>query len=192
MNQLLPTQAKKKMGQWFVLVILSVLIVQRVFPRDLPQPPSRFSWQEIPELKAAFLKPDGWFFKREKQQETLAYFITKEDIGKNGRFKTGLTVNVFHLKKDSAVERAQGLIENIAKPRHGEMWTEQAGVLQKFGCLVKDTDATGPIVMQALGVANSKTNTLYFFIFESPESEWNAAGKIGKQILDMLVIDEGS
>ena len=184
-------QTKTTIAQGLVLLILAALIVQPAFPRDLPPPPSGFSWQEVPELKAAFLKPSGWFFKREKQEGTLAYFITKEDIDRNGRFQTGLTVNVFRLKKDSAVERGQGLIENIAKPRHGEMWTEQAGVLQKFGCLVKNTDANGTIVMQALAVANTKTNTLYFFIFESPEPEWNDAWKAGKQIMDALIIDEG-
>lgn len=39
---------------------------------DLPPPPSGFSWQEVPELKAAFLKPNGWFFKREEEKGTLA------------------------------------------------------------------------------------------------------------------------
>jgi len=39
-------------------------------------------------------------------------------------------------------------------------------------------------------VANPKTNTLYLFIFESPETNWDSAWKIGKQILDSLVIDD--
>ncbi len=51
-------------------------------------------------------------------------------------------------------------------------------------------DASGTAVMQELAVANPKTNTLYLFIFESPESDWNAAWKIGKQIMDNLAIDD--
>ena len=56
--------------------------------------------------------------------------------------------------------------------------------------LAKDTDSTGTVVMQALTVANPKTNTLYLFVFESPESEWEDAWKTGKQIMDMLAIDD--
>jgi hypothetical protein len=52
--------------------------VQNIAAIDVPPPPPGFTWQEIPELKAAFLKPNGWFFKREEQKATLAYFITKE------------------------------------------------------------------------------------------------------------------
>jgi len=74
---------------------------------DLPKAPSGFTWQEVPELKAAFLKPDGWFFKRENNKDTLAYFITQEDLTKNSEFSTWLTLNVIHLNKDSAVERGK-------------------------------------------------------------------------------------
>jgi hypothetical protein len=64
------------------------------------------------------------------------------------------------------------------------------GAIQEFGCLVKDTDSTGTIVMQTLAVANPKTNTLSYFIFESPEADWDSAWKIGKSILDTLAIDD--
>ena len=54
----------------------------------------------------------------------------------------------------------------------------------------RDTDASGTTVVQALMVANPKTNTLYLFIFESPEANWDSDWKIDKQILDSLVIDD--
>lgn len=88
-----------------LLIFFVTLSVQTIAAIDVPPPPPGFTWQEIPELKAAFLKPNGWFFNREEQKGTLAYFITKENIETNGQFQTGLTVNVFHLKKDPAVER---------------------------------------------------------------------------------------
>jgi hypothetical protein len=172
--------------------LLAILIVQSVFATDLPAPPTGFTWEEIPELKAAFLKPTGWFFKRQEEKGTLAYFISKEDMDKKGQFQTGLTVNVFRLKKDSAVERGKGLIDRMAADKHGEKWVQKAGgPFREFGCLVKDTDASGAVVVHALAVANPKTNTLYLFIFESPESDWDSAWKTGKQIMDTLAIDDG-
>ncbi len=157
---------------------------------DLPTAPTGFKWQEVPELKAAFLRPDGWFFKQEEQKGTLAYFITKEDISKGGEFQTGLTINVFHLKKDPAVERGKYIIENVANAKHGERWAQKVGPFYEFGCLTKDTDSTGTTVTQTLTVANPKTNTLYLFIFESPESDWDSARKTGKQIMDTLALDD--
>ena len=173
-----------------VLWLVFVLLAQLAYPSDLPSAPAGFTWQEVPELKAAFLKPSGWFFKQEEQKGTLAYFITKEDISKGGEFQTGLSINVFHLKKDPAIDHGKYMIENIARSKHGKMWTQKFGPFVEFGCQVKDTDATRSSVMHVLTVANPKTNTLYFFIFESPETDWDSAWKTGKQIMDVLVLDD--
>lgn len=170
--------------------ILAILILQSAFATDRPAPPTGFTWQEIPELKTAFLKPDGWFFKRDEKKGTLAYFITKEDIDKNGRFQTGLTVNLFRLKQDSAVERGQGMVEQIAGKHHAQSWSKQVGAFQEFGCQIEDTDASGAIVMQVLAAANPKTNTLYLLLFESPEQEWDSAWKTGKQIIEGLALND--
>ena len=177
----------KKLALLALLAVFVTLSVQIIVAIDVPPPPPGFTWEEIPELKAAFLKPNGWFFKQEEQKGTLAYFITKEDIDKSGRFQTGLSVNVFHLKKDPAVEKGRYI---IATAKHGQKWTREVGPFREFGCLAKDTDSTGIVVMQSLTVANPKTNTLYLFVFESPESEWEDAWKTGKQIMDMLAIDD--
>jgi hypothetical protein len=173
-----------------LLTLAASLFVQTLQAMDLPKPPEGFTWQEVPELKAAFLKPDGWFFKRESDKGTLAYFITKEDLTKGGQFNTGLTVNVFHFKQDSAIEHGKDLIDKMASQHRVKPWSQSFGSFQEFGCLLKDTDTTGTIVMHALTVANPKTNTLYLFIFESPESDWDTAWKLGKQIMDTLALDD--
>ena len=173
-----------------ILALAATLFAQPLLALDLPSPPSGFTWQQIPELKAAILRPDGWFFRQESDKGTLAYFITKEDIRVNGQFETGLTVNVFHLKQDSAVDHAKALIDNMAAGKSGKTWSRPVGAFQEFDCQFKDTDASGTIVMSALTVANPKTNTLYLFVFESPESDWDTAWKIGKPIMDTLAIDD--
>jgi len=178
------------MKQFLLIALLSAVAVHTVTAIELPPPPAGFTWQEIPELKAAFLRPDGWFFKAEKNKETLAYFITKENIESNGEFQTGLTVNVFRLKKDSAVEKGKSFIDQLAAKKRGEKWAKDVGPFKEFGCLTRDTDPRGATIVQTLMVANPKTNTLYLLIFESLEANWDSAWKIGKQIVDSLAIDD--
>ena len=178
----------KKIAYCFILV---ALFIQGLNAMELPKPPSGFSWQEIPEIKAAFLKPDGWLYHRDEQKGTLGYFITKEWVGSDGQFQTGLTVNVFRgLRKGSAIEKGKELIDNMASTHHATSFSRTSGSFQEFGCDLRDTDASGTIFMHALTIANPKTDTLYLFIFESPESEWNSAWKIGEQIMDSLAIDD--
>ena len=172
-----------------VLILFAALFTQPLRALDLPKPPSGFTWQEIPEMKAAFLRPEGWFFRQETNKGTLAYFITKEDISRGGEFDTGFTVNVFR-KQDSAVERGKAMIDKMVSERHGQKWTRSAGPFQEFGCRVKVADESGTTVMESLALANPKTNTLYLFMFESPESSWEAAWRIGKPIMDTLAIDD--
>lgn len=178
------------MKRFLLIAGLASLFVHSVVATELPPPPPGFTWQEIPELKAAFLRPNGWFFKREKSKDSMAYFITKENIENNAEFQTGLTVNVFRLKKDTAVERGRSFIDQLATKKHGEKWAKDLGPFKEFGCLTKDTDPSGSTIVQTVMVANPKTNTLYLFIFESPEASWDSAWKIGKQILDSLAIDD--
>lgn len=182
---------KNNTGSRFLSAFLVFLFLAHVLRAiDLPPAPEGFDWQEVPELKAAFLKPKGWFFQQEEQKGTLAYFISKEDISKGGEFRTGLTVNVFHLKDGSSAGQGQLMIANIASAKHGKPWTKKVGPFVEFGCEVSETDETGTIVMHALAVANPKTNTLYYFSFESPEADWKDAWKIGKQMMDKLALND--
>jgi hypothetical protein len=141
----------------------------------------------VPELKAAFLRPNGWFFRQEEQKGTQAFFITKENIEGGSDFSTGLTINVFRGLKDSAPERGRALIEQISEKMHAQTFTRTVGPFQEFVCDAKDSES----VMHYLAVANPKTNTLYFFIFESPVADWDAAWKLGKPIMDNLALDGG-
>jgi hypothetical protein len=190
---MLGLQVRRTLVKWLCLGSMAgSLLLSTVTAQDVPAPPPGFTWQKVAELKAAFLQPSGWFFKREEEKGTLAYFITKENIDKSGgKFQTGLTINVFHLKKDPAVARAKDLIDQIATERRSnEKWARDFGPFKEFGCRYEDTDPSGTIVAHNLTVANPKTNTMYLFVFESPKSEWDDAWKIGKVIMDNLAIDD--
>ena len=56
--------------------------------QELPPAPKGFSWQSMPELKSALLKPDGWHVKHESRGDTTAYFVSKEEIRDDVGFTT--------------------------------------------------------------------------------------------------------
>lgn len=146
-----------KRSLWFP----SVLVAAAALAMELPAPPAGFSWKEVPEIKAAFLMPNGWHFKQAVQGETLGLFITQENIDERGRFTTGLTINVFQKSRPgSAVEYAQTFIARMAADKHAEQtWSRDIGPLRSFlsgqghegrgdtshahadGCQSKDGDA---------------------------------------------------
>jgi hypothetical protein len=161
---------------------------------DLPEPPDGFTWKRIPEIKASFLMPAGWHFKREKQKGILAYFITAEDFDKVGRFDTGLSLNVRrNLKSTNAVEYAKSFIAQMGKDNEVvRSWETEMGLLHGYGCLTRNAGkAEEPtIMMHTLAIGNAKTNTLYVLWFESLEPEWDKAWTKGERILKLFVLDD--
>jgi len=172
------------------LMFFSALLVQISFAKDRAAAPEGFTWQEIPQLKTALLKPTNWFFKQGDLHGRPAYYISKEDVGKNGQFRTGLTLIVY-FKKKPAVEYAQKLVDKYAIRDHAEKWAKEVGSFKEFGLQAKHTFEDGTEEDRTLMVANPKTNTVYLIIFESPESDWDAAWKTGATIVDNLAFDDG-
>ena len=62
--------------------------------RELPQAPTGFHWEQATGIKAAFLTPDGWYFKADETAKRKTYFVSREDTAQGGKFQVGLTVNV--------------------------------------------------------------------------------------------------
>jgi len=86
-----------------------------------PKPPPGYSWQKVPDMGGAFLKPASWHYKHVERKGQHACFITKEDIDAEGSFQTGLTVNMIllsHLKTGiSASQYAQQFIRTATRER---------------------------------------------------------------------------
>jgi hypothetical protein len=171
------------------LLLLSALLVQVSFANDRVAAPEGFTWQEIPELKTAFLKPTNWFFKSEELHGHPAYYISKENLDNNREFQTGLTVFVYY-KKKSAIEYAQKEADKVASKSHGEKWAKEVGPFKEFGCQIKQPFNDGTAVARFMWIVNPKTSTLYFLTFEAPDSDWDAAWKTGATIVDNLVLDD--
>jgi hypothetical protein len=78
----------------------------------------------------------------------------------------------------------------VATTKNAKAFVTDAGPYREFGCLTKDTNSSGTVVIFTLAVANTKTDTLYLLIFESPESDWDAAWKLGKEMVDKVPLQE--
>jgi hypothetical protein len=49
------------------------------FAGALPLPAKGYAWVNCTETKSAFLKPEGWFFKKGKQGDIHGYIISRTE-----------------------------------------------------------------------------------------------------------------
>lgn len=161
---------------------------------SLPDPPKGFTWIYFSKIEAKFLRPEGWFVKTGVQKGTVSVFITKEDIDKEGQFITGLTLNVIKdvPKKTSVTpyEYAFSLRELTRKSlKFLDEWDPPAkGDFKSLGYRYEKDDPAGAYITHNYMIANEKTGTLYWFIFEAPSVEWEETWKIAEPMLKHLVL----
>ncbi len=163
---------------------------------ELPPPPAGYQWQACPEISGALLRPDGWFFKKNIDDDTREYYITKEDIAANGEFTTGLTmvalVGYGDRKGVSAAEFARNYIGNAARSAliRKTPWTNRMGPFIAHGIVITTPDiAKGDFVSHHLVIANENTSTVYIVIFESPVDDWEAMKLLSEPMLKQLYIE---
>ena len=181
-----------------IILGISILFVALASSRadDPPMaPPKNFSWVQCPEIKGAFLKPNGWHFKSSKQGDTLGFFITKEKIGAKGEFTTGMTVNVIPNipKKKSVSPYAFALqFRDAAKKTvlFTKAWDKDMGPFKSVGFVYNKEDKAGAFTVHNLLIANNKTGTLYLVMFEGQKSEWTKTWAIAEPMLQYLYIDD--
>lgn len=171
-------------------LVLAFAIASRLLAEELPPPPGGFSWKRIESIKAAFLVPAGWHFFEETQGEIRGIFITKEKIRGGSQFSTGLTINVQKVQ-GSASERAMKAIAQLARlGTYDDLRESEHGAMKLYGAHVHVTADPPAFTEEVLAIGNDKTGTLYILIFESPDSSWDEAWKIGQVILDRFLLDD--
>ena len=162
----------------------------------LPTPPNGFTWQILPEMQGALLKPDGWHYKTDSNGDTVGHVISKEKIEKNGQFLTGLTFQCIKNVPQKSGMPASTYIKKFAD----EAATSQKLLERRefrrgaFECVqfryvsVAPGEPNVEIVDRLM--ANEKTGSVFLVIFEAPEKKWDAEYRIAEVILKQMVIDE--
>jgi len=180
-----------------ITFLVGLILCTSTLATELPPPPAGYTWVRCNDIKGAFLKPTGWFFKKAVQGDTIGYFITKEDIDQQRAFKTGLSVNVIpnipRKRGITATKFAASYIKAAVASREvfKEPWSTTMGPFEGYGVVVINRDShQGDFVTHNLAIANDKTGTVYLLTFESPLDQWDASWSIAKPMLKMFLIDD--
>jgi hypothetical protein len=164
---------------------------------DLPPAPKGYKWNKILKDQSALLQPEGWFFKEIHPKGTDAYFVTKQNIDKEGSFSTGLSLNVlYNIDKKAKVSPSQYAIATIQQMQSSTTDevlladAKQMGPFKNFICRIKDKKPNAEtVIIHYFYVANDETGTLWMFFFEAPEKEWDKAWETGSVLLKNLLIE---
>ena len=164
---------------------------------SLPPAPAGFSWQRASEIMGAFLRPDGWHFDTQHDQDDYAYFISREPNTEPDGFDTGLTINV-----TTNVPQKTGMPPSLYAAEFirtggseleilGEPFSSSRGPFVSHGALftAKDPDR-GDFNAHMVAIGNDATGTVYFCIFEGPAENWEETWQIGKVMLQKLIIED--
>ena len=163
----------------------------------LADAPAGFHWQPLPEVKAAMLLPDGWYYKAEHPKGTDAYFLSQEEIGEASEFQTGMSLNIVAKVKAktnrNAADYAQAFNAQLGRGPGQQVLARHdtaSGVfrisLVRYRAAPPDADSK---IISQWAIANTKTDTLYLLVFESPEKEWAEAWALGEVMVRELVLD---
>lgn len=184
-----------------ILILFSFIFFSTLITAAEPKPvntpqliPKNFTLKEIPEVKAEFLMPDGWFYKQEVKGGTFAFFITKEDIAKDGEFYTGLSVNITPpLKENNSLDYAKAYAAGLMdQAKMLDIFRLQFGSFEGFGLQLQIfyKKKNYNIRSYHIVLANKKNNSVYIITFESPEKEWPKAWLTGQKILNNFKIND--
>jgi len=158
----------------------------------LPAAPEGFSWLKLKEIKGAVLMPNGWYFK-EEGWPTLAYCVSRENIDKEGRYETGFTIQAMRPPQPrSGEELAKGMIAGAElKKKLVRSWKTTKGVFDSYELELKNLESNNEVtISHFLIITNTRTRTFYICLFESVESKWKEAWKIGEQIVQTLILND--
>jgi hypothetical protein len=179
------------------LLLLVLPAAAQRYDVKLAAPPAGFTWQPLPESKAAALLPAGWHYRAAGEKGAPTYYLTQDEIGENNEFQTGLSLQVVRKAKAKTGRPASEYAELLMMRTGfgpGKQQLEKTAVADGpfYKRTVRYRDAppeADPRVVYQLALANAKTDTLYLLTFESPEKEWPDAWKLGEVMVRELVLD---
>lgn len=185
------------MLRFLLLLLLALPAAAQRYDAKLATPPAGFTWQPLPEAKAAMLLPAGWYYKAAGQKGAPTYYLTQQEMGESGEYQTGLSLQVVRKAKAKtrhpAPEYAELLMMRTGFGRNQAQLEKAASVeapWHKWTVRYRETppEADARMVYQ-LALANAQTDTLYLLTFESPAQDWADAWPLGEAMVRELILD---
>ena len=144
----------------------------------------------IPGASTALLRPDGWFVKTVVANDTIAGFITLEDLEGRGEFETGLSFNfvrrVSKTSGTSAIKYAVAFVHEAATTKDVllEPWgNELAPDLLGVGIRYREVTGDTAVIIQNYLIADDARDSVRFFVFRSPEATWDSMWTFGETMM---------
>lgn len=174
-------------------LVLSGTVLADDQPKGFPHAPRGYEWYVFEPGKLACLRPLDWFVKTEVKGDTAALFFSKEDIDREGQFKTGMTLNVvrgIHKKTGKppslyAKSFLEALIEKHPDARRIEN-LDQSG-MPGIGTTYLDREAFPDVVVYTFLLPDDESDILRVFILESPQEDWAQVWASRRQMLDCRI-----
>ena len=160
------------------------------------QAPDGYTWKKAQCMHV--LIPDGWFYMEQKGNGTKAFFVSKESIEREGKFKTGLSSNIIiNIRKKTGIAPSANVIflfdslKNTSVYRDIRSTRPAADMTQLSGLFQTKSPSSGNTIVQYLtAIGNDKTGTMYIVQFETHEADWDKNAPIANALIHNLVIDD--
>jgi hypothetical protein len=180
----------EQMRRVSMCAIVVLAIVPVLAGIDLPDPPQGFSWRKVPEIKGAFLVPDGWHVSSERAKGTLAYFITEQPFTPPDEFLVGVTINVFLGNPDAPAQIQEVVLAHVEQYKV-QFGKGKFGPFDTLECQyeIPATDGHKATRVSRLAVTHPKTHAAYLVTFESPSEDWSRTWPKGEKVLKMLALN---
>jgi hypothetical protein len=155
--------------------------------------PGGFEWYVFEAGKSACLRPLDWFVKTEVNGDTAALFLSKENIDKEGKFETGLTLNVarrIHERTGrSPTQYAQAYLDVLVEkhPDAKRFENPDQDGMKGIGAAYLDEEASPAVVIYTFLLSDDESDILRIFILESPQKDWPEVWARGQQMLNCRI-----
>jgi len=171
------------------------------FERPVRQaPPPGYLWESTVLPHTSFLRPDGWYFRREDTGATFSYFISRQPIPPDSTsgddvFDVGVTINVIRRVGPQANGGAtpsafvRQLVEAVKADTKVRIERSEAiaGLQAGFDMESLTTTAKGAAVrMRTLLVGDDATETVLLVAFETPVDQWAAMRVTADPVLSAI------
>lgn len=179
------------------ITVLTCFFTPKLFCAESIQPlkkaPEGFSWHSMIVAPISFLVPSGWHFYSIGFKGT---FISRENIQKEGKFKTGLS---FYLTKydetmfSSAENWIESQISNILAATDLKVLArgvskQSSQNLDLHWVIFEMKMPFGPTLAKQMFCYYPPKNIIFNMTFESPKEEWEASEKLGDAIVQNIRI----
>ncbi len=161
-----------------------IAIVPEEVAKELPPSCPNFEWKFY--HNAVFRAPIGWNEKETTNNingfQSFLYATSPEKFSSEKYFEMGITVNVFSGGNDSKGLDAHKIAALYLAPTFKSHKKEEIIILETND-INKDektitfrysdhAEGQKPIIVHKFIIANKKSDSVYVFIFESPENNW--------------------